>query len=242
MSVLLCVRITTKTQSDEIVRRDTFYSRNAEGGAVWRFSHNELTDINTKQIRPSHLHFLAKPCRPTGVPKRERTSIIFANYFSSATAVRFVRRTFRKRTKETPPSRPVSVASFYVARVSYVRTQRSKGVGKSCLLMQYCEGSFTTNFITTIGIDFKIKTITLKNKEGQDRTLKLQIWDTAGQERFKTITTAYYRGADGIFLLYDVTKRSSFESKSILVSLPSPLRFSPARSSRRRRIHVVGSD
>ena len=54
-------------------------------------------------------------------------------------------------------------------------------------------------FITTIDIDFKIKMVSLKNKNGEQRNVKLQIWDTAGQERFKTITTAYYRGADGIF-------------------------------------------
>uniref|UniRef100_A0A3Q7GRC3 Uncharacterized protein n=1 Tax=Solanum lycopersicum TaxID=4081 RepID=A0A3Q7GRC3_SOLLC len=58
------------------------------------------------------------------------------------------------------------------------------GVGKSCLLLRFSDGSFTTNFITTIGIDFKIRTIELKGKR-----IKLQIWDTAGQERFRTITT-----------------------------------------------------
>ncbi|TKW17619.1 hypothetical protein SEVIR_5G379900v4 [Setaria viridis] len=64
------------------------------------------------------------------------------------------------------------------------------GVGKSCLLLRFSDGSFTTSFITTIGIDFKIRTIELDGKR-----VKLQIWDTAGQERFRTITTAYYRGA-----------------------------------------------
>ncbi|CAL5334907.1 unnamed protein product [Camellia sinensis] len=64
------------------------------------------------------------------------------------------------------------------------------GVGKSCLLLRFSDGSFTTSFITTIGIDFKIRTIELDGKR-----IKLQIWDTAGQERFRTITTAYYRGA-----------------------------------------------
>ncbi|KAK6786124.1 hypothetical protein RDI58_014649 [Solanum bulbocastanum] len=82
------------------------------------------------------------------------------------------------------------------------------GVGKSCLLLRFSDGSFTTNFITTIGIDFKIRTIELEGKR-----IKLQIWDTAGQERFRTITTAYYRGAMGILLVYDVTDESSFNSK-----------------------------
>ncbi|WZY81004.1 hypothetical protein YC2023_027388 [Brassica napus] len=81
------------------------------------------------------------------------------------------------------------------------------GVGKSCLLLRFSDGSFTTSFITTIGIDFKIRTIELDTKR-----IKLQIWDTAGQERFRTITTAYYRGAMGILLVYDVTDESSFNN------------------------------
>jgi len=79
------------------------------------------------------------------------------------------------------------------------------GVGKSCLLLRFSDDSFTTSFITTIGIDFKIKTIEIDGKR-----IKLQIWDTAGQERFRTITTAYYRGAMGILLVYDVTDETSF--------------------------------
>lgn len=83
------------------------------------------------------------------------------------------------------------------------------GVGKSCCLLRFSEDSFTPSFITTIGIDFKIRTIELDGKR-----VKLQIWDTAGQERFRTITTAYYRGAMGILLVYDVTDERSFNSTS----------------------------
>lgn len=79
------------------------------------------------------------------------------------------------------------------------------GVGKSCLLLRFSDDSFTPSFITTIGIDFKIRTIELDGKK-----IKLQIWDTAGQERFRTITTAYYRGAMGILMVYDVTDEKSF--------------------------------
>jgi len=81
------------------------------------------------------------------------------------------------------------------------------GVGKSCLLLRFSDDSFTPSFITTIGIDFKIKTIDLDGKR-----IKLQIWDTAGQERFRTITTAYYRGAMGILLVYDTTDEQSFQN------------------------------
>ncbi|EJT98925.1 ras-domain-containing protein [Dacryopinax primogenitus] len=81
------------------------------------------------------------------------------------------------------------------------------GVGKSCLLLRFCDDAWTPSFITTIGIDFKIRTIELDGKR-----IKLQIWDTAGQERFRTITVAYYRGAMGILLVYDVTDERSFNN------------------------------
>ncbi|KAM3869758.1 ras-related protein Rab-8B [Diretmus argenteus] len=81
------------------------------------------------------------------------------------------------------------------------------GVGKTCLLFRFSEDAFNTTFISTIGIDFKIRTIELNGKR-----VKLQIWDTAGQERFRTITTAYYRGAMGIMLVYDICNEKSFEN------------------------------
>mmetsp|Transcript_421 Transcript_421/g.1158 ORF Transcript_421/g.1158 Transcript_421/m.1158 type:complete len:207 (+) Transcript_421:803-1423(+) len=81
------------------------------------------------------------------------------------------------------------------------------GVGKSCLLLRFSDDQFTSSFITTIGIDFKMKKMLIDNK-----WVKLQIWDTAGQERFRTITNAYYRGAMGILLVYDVTDESSFNN------------------------------
>merc|ERR1712093_607463 len=81
------------------------------------------------------------------------------------------------------------------------------GVGKSCLLCRYSEDIFNNKFITTIGIDFKIRTIELDGKK-----IKLQIWDTAGQERFRTITQAYYRGAMGILLVFDLTDERSFNN------------------------------
>lgn len=80
------------------------------------------------------------------------------------------------------------------------------GVGKSCLLLRFVDDKFNPSFITTIGIDFKIKTIDINNTK-----IKLQIWDTAGQERFRTITTAYYRGAMGIIIVYDVCDQNSFD-------------------------------
>jgi len=80
------------------------------------------------------------------------------------------------------------------------------GVGKSCLLLRFADDNFTDSYISTIGVDFRFRTITIDKK-----TVKLQIWDTAGQERFRTITSAYYRGADGIIMVYDVTNQESFD-------------------------------
>lgn len=80
------------------------------------------------------------------------------------------------------------------------------GVGKSCLLLRFADDNFTDSYISTIGVDFRFRTITI-----DDKTVKLQIWDTAGQERFRTITSAYYRGADGIIMVYDVTSLESFD-------------------------------
>lgn len=81
------------------------------------------------------------------------------------------------------------------------------GVGKSCLLLRFADDVYTQSYISTIGVDFKIRTIDLEGK-----TVKLQIWDTAGQERFRTITSSYYRGAHGIIIVYDVTDKESFEN------------------------------
>lgn len=83
------------------------------------------------------------------------------------------------------------------------------GVGKTCVLFRFSDDTFNTTFISTIGIDFKIKTVELQGKK-----IKLQIWDTAGQERFHTITTSYYRGANGILLVYDITNPKSFDNIS----------------------------
>ncbi|XP_042470586.1 ras-related protein RABC2a-like isoform X1 [Zingiber officinale] len=80
------------------------------------------------------------------------------------------------------------------------------GVGKSSLLVSFISNHLVDlDLSPTIGVDFKIKHLTIADKK-----LKLTIWDTAGQERFRTLTTSYYRGSQGIILVYDVTKRDTF--------------------------------
>lgn len=80
------------------------------------------------------------------------------------------------------------------------------GVGKSCLLRQFTHGRFDSMQDSTIGVDFGHRMITV-----QQKAVKLQIWDTAGQENFRSIVKCYYRGAAAALLVYDVTKRQTFE-------------------------------
>ena len=81
------------------------------------------------------------------------------------------------------------------------------GVGKTACIFRYCENTFISGYVSTVGIDFKVKTVVV-----QDKKVKLQIWDTAGQERFRSITHAYYRGAMGFLLMFDITNNDSFVS------------------------------
>uniref|UniRef100_A0A914YA69 Uncharacterized protein n=1 Tax=Panagrolaimus superbus TaxID=310955 RepID=A0A914YA69_9BILA len=80
--------------------------------------------------------------------------------------------------------------------------------GKTCLLIRFKDGTFmNNNFISTVGIDYRNKLV-----EVDKYKVKLQIWDTAGQERFRSITSSYYRDADALLLVFDVTSRPSFEN------------------------------
>jgi len=81
------------------------------------------------------------------------------------------------------------------------------GSGKSSVLLRFADNTFLDNIMSTIGVDFKIRTL----KIGEDN-VKLQIWDTAGQERFKTITSSYYRGTHGVVLVYDVTNEETYQN------------------------------
>uniref|UniRef100_A0A6B2LN19 Uncharacterized protein n=1 Tax=Arcella intermedia TaxID=1963864 RepID=A0A6B2LN19_9EUKA len=84
------------------------------------------------------------------------------------------------------------------------------GVGKSSLLLRYADNDFPSqNFISTIGVDYKEKEIVIDNQK-----VTIQIWDTAGQERFRTITSSYYRAANGMILTFDLTNPATFKSCS----------------------------
>ena len=81
------------------------------------------------------------------------------------------------------------------------------GVGKSCFLLQFTEGDFKEDHNVTIGVEYGAKVLSVAGKN-----IKLQIWDTAGQESFRAITRTFYRNANGVILMYDLTRVESFNS------------------------------
>ena len=80
-------------------------------------------------------------------------------------------------------------------------------VGKSNILLKYLKNQFNENSKTTVGLEFGTKNIIINNKR-----IKIQIWDTAGQERYRSITSAYYKGAKGALIVYDITRKNTFDN------------------------------
>lgn len=102
-------------------------------------------------------------------------------------------------SERAPIEREISSSSYKILLIG------GSGVGKTCLLRRYVEGEFPLNSKATLGLDFKIRTLIVDKDE-----IRLQLWDTSGQERFRSMTQAYYRGAAGIVIVYDVTAEDSF--------------------------------
>eukprot|EP01111_Echinosteliopsis_oligospora_P017155 TRINITY_DN7344_c0_g1_i1.p1 TRINITY_DN7344_c0_g1~~TRINITY_DN7344_c0_g1_i1.p1 ORF type:complete len:198 (+),score=24.77 TRINITY_DN7344_c0_g1_i1:28-621(+) len=102
------------------------------------------------------------------------------------------------------------------------------GVGKTSMILRVADfrGCFSTNYISTIGVDFKLRDTTIDGKR-----IRLQIWDTGGQERFRTISSSYYRGVQGVIVVYDITDEKSFNNLPQWLddveryTLPSCLKF-----------------
>lgn len=103
-------------------------------------------------------------------------------------------------------------------------------VGKTCLIKRFCHGVFPTAQSCTIGVDFLIKTLNVK-----DEKIKLQIWDTAGEERFRALTQLYYRNANAILIVYDISKAATFNL------LPEWLRKLKQHSNDNVRMFLVGN-
>lgn len=104
------------------------------------------------------------------------------------------------------------------------------GVGKSCLLLQFTDKRFEPLHDLTIGVEFGARMVSIDNKN-----IKLQIWDTAGQESFRSITRSYYRGACGALLVYDVTRKETFNH------LQSWLEDAKANSNTAITIMLIGN-
>eukprot|EP00703_Trepomonas_sp_PC1_P002813 JAP93793.1 Rab1a [Trepomonas sp. PC1] len=85
-------------------------------------------------------------------------------------------------------------------------------VGKSSILVRYADDEFYSEYISTIGVDYRIKSLTVNNQLQRPIQIKIQVWDTAGQEKFDNIARTYYRGTHGIFLVFDVSNRDSFQN------------------------------
>ncbi|XP_064007157.1 ras-related protein Rab-37 isoform X3 [Pogoniulus pusillus] len=116
----------------------------------------------------------------------------------------------RAAANGSPPERsedlPVLSQDYELA--GKVMLLGDSGVGKTCFLLQFKDGAFLSGtFIATVGIDFRNKVVAVDGVK-----VKLQIWDTAGQERFRSVTHAYYRDAQALLLLYDITSKMSFDN------------------------------
>ena len=85
-------------------------------------------------------------------------------------------------------------------------------VGKTCIFKKITTGIFSEKSISTIGMDRRTLSFIIKNKEGNDLEVDVQLWDTAGQERFRSITASYYKSSQGLLLMYDITKRETFDN------------------------------
>ncbi|XP_051911645.1 EF-hand calcium-binding domain-containing protein 4B isoform X2 [Hippocampus zosterae] len=121
----------------------------------------------------------------------------------------------KKKTPMSPRGQPVGKETQQVAEVPLLGPSRlfkvvlvgNSSVGKTSLLRSFCEGRFHPSTTATVGIDFSVKTLTLNNTQ-----IAMQLWDTAGQERYRSITKQFFRKADGVVVMYDVTLGESFKA------------------------------
>lgn len=123
---------------------------------------------------------------------------------------------------------PPSAAFDHIFKIVLVG---DSGVGKSNILSRFTRDNFTTEEKSTIGVEFATRILTMHD----GKKIKAQIWDTAGQERYRAITTAYYRGALGAMLVYDLTKSPSFEN------VPRWLRELKDHASKDIVLEIVGN-
>ncbi|XP_061768192.1 EF-hand calcium-binding domain-containing protein 4B isoform X2 [Nerophis ophidion] len=124
---------------------------------------------------------------------------------------------FRKKTPMSPRGQPVGKETQHAEEAPLLGPSRlfkvvlvgNSSVGKTSLLRSFCEGHFHPSTTATVGIDFSVKILTLNNMQ-----VAMQLWDTAGQERYRSITKQFFRKADGVVVMYDVTMEESFKAVS----------------------------
>ncbi|CAI5636091.1 unnamed protein product [Oreochromis niloticus] len=128
------------------------------------------------------------------------------------------RKSYFTQSKKTPPVSPrgqpvgketsqKAIELFAPDRLFKVVLVGNSSVGKTSLLRSFCEGRFHPSTTATVGIDYSVKTLTLDNMQ-----VAMQLWDTAGQERYRSITKQFFRKADGVVVMYDVTVEESFKA------------------------------
>ena len=93
----------------------------------------------------------------------------------------------------------------YIEKTIKVLLVGNSSVGKTSIMLRYLDDFFVENFLPTVGIDFKTKMVGHNGKN-----IKVNLWDTAGQEKFRTLTTSYYKGANAVIFVFDITERESF--------------------------------
>ncbi|XP_027899469.1 ras and EF-hand domain-containing protein isoform X3 [Xiphophorus couchianus] len=137
-----------------------------------------------------------------------------SRHFTVSTEVSSTKKSQLKKTPVSPRCQPVGReakpkakerAVFAPDRLFKVVLVGNSSVGKTSLLRSFCEGRFHPSTTATVGIDYSVKTLTLDNMQ-----IAMQLWDTAGQERFRSMTKQFFRKADGVVLMYDVTVAESF--------------------------------
>ena len=141
----------------------------------------------------------ASSCRPRPLDLISLSSLFFSRSHKSP-FFSFLKKTQKKRNKNKTKTHSYD----YLFKVVLIG---DSGVGKSNLLSRFTRNEFCLESKSTIGVEFATRSISVDGK-----TVKAQIWDTAGQERYRAITSAYYRGAVGALLVYDITKAQTFEN------------------------------
>ncbi|KAL5137510.1 Ras-related protein RABA4d [Glycine soja] len=171
---------------------------------------------------------------PSQFSTQTKTTVVFVFWFNPAAIITNTgdgssKRQRRQQHRHLPPSRVAdnddrrlncsstssagmmsNLYGEYNQKIDYVFKVVLIGdsaVGKTQLLARFAKNQFSVDSKATIGVEFQTKTLIIDNK-----TVKAQIWDTAGQERYRAVTSAYYRGAVGAMLVYDMTKRQSFDN------------------------------